>query len=748
LTRSRILLAVAGVLGSVASAARAQPFELPAVEVVAPTPIPGLGIPRDRLPANVQTLRGNALHDAQPASAAEASARLPSVSINEIQGNPFQPDLSFRGFTASPLLGTPQGLSVYQDGVRINAPFGDTVSWDLVPMSAVDSLTLVPGSNPLFGLNTLGGALALRTKSGDTHPGAEAALSAGSFGRRAGQVEFGRALEEGMHAYVAGTWLAEDGWRDYSPSEVRQLFAKIGRRSGLSDFSLGLTAADTDLVGNGLVPQSFRERRREAIFTRPDNTRQQLVMLALNGITSLGASAELGGTLYHRRTRTGTLNGDVNDDYASNLDPPGVNNRTATRQAGWGGAVEWMLAMEKHQLVIGAAHDSSRSDFEQTAQLGVFDATRAVVPTGAVELENRLDGRTATNSVFVTDTWSVRPDLHFTLSGRYNNTRVSLRDTGPSAPALDGEHRFTRFNPAAGAAYQPTRALTLYGGYGQGSRAPSPIELGCADPARPCTLPNALAADPPLDQVITRTVELGARGKGRGGLRWNAGLFDSVNNDDILFVGTGSSAGYFTNFGKTRRRGMELGLSGRNGRARWSAAYSLVRATFQSPACIMSENNSSAGASARCAGGDLIAVRPGDRIPGVPEHSVKLGMSMAAAERWRVGGELLAFSEQYVRGNENNEHQTGGKVSGYALINLRARYRMAGGWELFARLDNLFDRRYATAGALAENPFDGAGRFLADPDQWTRETFYAPGAPRAGWIGLRYRFNGKLSPGS
>src|SRR5207249_3301657 len=152
-----------------------------------------------------------------------------------------------------------------------------------------------------------------------------------------------------------------------------------------------------------------------------------------------------------------------------------------------------------------------------------------------------------------------------------------------------------------------------------------PIELGCADPARPCTLPNALAADPPLKQVVARTFELGARGRLAGDVRWNAGVFQTTNTDDILFVGTTTSAGFFTNFGKTRRRGMELGLAGGTGGLQWNAAYSFVRATFESGACLVSASNSSRGTSAECSpedpanpgtflGDNLIAVRPGDRI--------------------------------------------------------------------------------------------------------------------------------------
>ena len=184
--------------------AQQAPATAPAVEVVAPTPVPGLEVPRDRMPANVQILRSPEIEEAQPLNVPDMMGlRLPGVTINEIQNNPFQPDVSYRGFTASPLLGTPQGLSVFQDGVRINEPFGDVVNWDLIPMNAIDSLVLVPGSNPLFGLNTLGGALSLRTKSGDRNPGGEVELSGGSFGRRTVDGSYGGRFAQDMHFFAA-----------------------------------------------------------------------------------------------------------------------------------------------------------------------------------------------------------------------------------------------------------------------------------------------------------------------------------------------------------------------------------------------------------------------------------------------------------------------------------------------------------------------------------------------------------------
>jgi iron complex outermembrane recepter protein len=745
------------------------------VEIIGVAPIPGLGVPRDLLPSNVQTFGSAELRERQGASLPDLLGRsAASVNVNETQANPLQPDVNFRGFTASPLLGTPQGLSVYLDGVRVNAPFGDTVQWDLIPLRALQSVTLVPGSNPLFGLNTLGGALALQTKSGERHPGLELEASAGSFGRRDGGFEWGGSRADGRHFYAAGTLFQEDGWRDFSPSSAKQLFAKLGRHDGPLALELALAGAHADLVGNALSPQSFLERRREAIFTHPDETRNRMAAATLNARYTLADDSELAATLYLRRTLTGTLNADVNDQFEDGANDraaggSGANvgtaaeNRTSTSQNLAGAALQWSFAARQHRFAAGFTHDRSFSRFDQSVQLGVFDASRGVVTTDPVAQENALHGRTRSNGLYVTDTLSLRPDLHLTASARYNHTRVRLRDVGPSAPALDGDHSYAKLNPAIGLVFQPRRSLTLYGGYAQGSRAPTPIELGCADPLRPCTLPNALAADPPLNQVVARTVEVGARGRGARDLRWNAGVFQTDNRDDILFVGTTTSAGFFRNFGKTRRRGLELGASGTLAGMPWSAAYSLVQATFESGACIVSENNSSRGSSTACSpqdspgvflGDDLIEVRPGDRMPGVPKHSLKLALDAPLSARLHIGADVQGFSSQFARGNENNLHQPGaftdlngdnrtflgpGKLPGYAVANLNARLRFGAGWELFAKVSNLFDRRYYTAAALAENPFDATGSFLTDSDAWTRETFYSPGAPRAGWLGVRYR---------
>ena len=166
----------------------AEALERPQVEIIGTTPLPGLGTPLKDVPANVQVFNGKGLGKQRHGNLTGfLENNGTSVTANAAQGNPYQTDIGFRGFTASPLVGVPQGLSVFQDGVRINEPFGDVVNWDLLPQSAIASLQLIPGSNPLFGLNTLGGALAIYTKSGSQYPGGSVELSGGSFGRNSGR---------------------------------------------------------------------------------------------------------------------------------------------------------------------------------------------------------------------------------------------------------------------------------------------------------------------------------------------------------------------------------------------------------------------------------------------------------------------------------------------------------------------------------------------------------------------------------
>ena len=825
-----LLLAAASCQSLSAAAQEVAVGQLPRVDVISVSPLPGLGVPKDQVPSNVQTATGADLERRHANDLSNYLGRaLGSVNINELQNNPFQPDVNFRGFTASPLLGTPQGLSVFLDGVRLNQPFGDVVSWDLIPRAAIRSIALMPGSNPLFGLNTLGGALSVQTKDGLKDPGSSVQFSAGSNRRVALEFETGGSRTGGLNWFVTGNRFHERGWRAVSPSDVSQLFAKLGASVGDTDLALTAALADNDLIGNGTQEQGALQRDYKSAYTVFDQTRNRSVFLNLSATRHVSDALTLSGNAYYRRINTSTVNGDANDNSftesiyqpdaaeraaltdagyggfpssganAANTPFPqwrcianallnrapsaqcnGLINRTRTRQQNYGlaaqAAVQTRLAGLDHRLLIGAAFDASRVRFAQNAQFGYINADRGITPVSgpgafadgtqdsADAFDARVDlaSRSQTTSVFASDTLALNPQTHLTVSGRYNRNTVTNVDgitPGGGTGSLDGAYIFSRFNPAIGLTFAPARALTLYAGVNQGARAPSAIELGCADPASPCKLPNSFAGDPPLKQVVTTTFEAGARGVAAGELAWNIGVFRSDNRDDLLFVSDNASGfGYFKNFGKTRRQGIEMGLSAKAANdVTLGANVTLLDATYRSAEVVNGASNSSNdSAAAGFPGTDgRIQINPGDRIPLLPRRILKLSADWDLSAQWRVGADLSALSGANARGNENGQHVPDGtfyagpgRSAGYALLNMSIDYRPVPRLKIFLQINNLLDRQYNTAAQLGANGFDANGNFIAralpqnaNGDYPVRNsTFFAPGAPRAAWVGVRYSF--------
>src|SRR6202167_4261323 len=217
--------------------------ELKQIVVIGNAPLPGLGLPLNEIPSNVQTGDSQDMQRQQALELADyLNNNFSGINVSESADNPFQLDINYHGFTASPLLGTPEGLSVYVDGARVNESFGDTVNWDLIPQNAVSTVTLMSGSNPVFGLNTLGGALSLRTKSGHDDPGTQLEAYGGSFGRRSFEGETGGALGN-FDYFLTGDYFDEAGWRDNSPTRVYQGFGKIGWQNDKTEIDLSYTYA-------------------------------------------------------------------------------------------------------------------------------------------------------------------------------------------------------------------------------------------------------------------------------------------------------------------------------------------------------------------------------------------------------------------------------------------------------------------------------------------------------------------------
>jgi outer membrane receptor protein involved in Fe transport len=796
------------------------------IEVVATTPLPGSDLPVRDIAAQVQTA---SQQDIQASGALDLSdllnRRLSGVNINDNQENPFQPDLNYRGYTASPLLGTPQGISVYMDGVRQNQPFGDVVSWDLIPRIAISEVALVPGSNPMFGLNTLGGAVSIETKDGRSMPGASIQLTGGGFGRRAVEFEEGGLTPKGFHWYVAGNLFHEDGWRVASPSDVFQLFSKVGWQGAKTAASLSFGYADDTLTGNGLQEQRFLARDYSSAYTLGDVTRNRSPFFNLSLRHAASGALTFSGNVYYRYIRADTVNPNLNTDSldqslyqlspadqavlqaagytgyptssanASNTPFPrwlciaqalqlaepisacdGIITKTYAQQHNYGvsGQLTWIASRggNRNQLTAGSAWDRSSVNFQQAAQFAYINPNYTLTPVNAfedgtttqdgapVDTRVNLHGLPQTWSLYATDTFSVGKRWSFTVSGRYNRTGIrnrDLLDPGGGPGSLDGQYVFGRFNPAAGVTFSPFSFLTAYASYSEASRAPTSIELGCADPNNPCNLPNALAGDPPLNQVVTRTWEAGLRGKDEGPLSWSAGWFRAGNHNDILFVASEQTGnGFFKNFGQTLRQGVEAHLSGRIQRFTLGGNYTFVSATYRSSELIPGSSNS-ANDSALLGSPGLdgnIQIQPGDRIPLIPQHMLKAYADFQATKKLSVDLDFVAVSRSYARGNENNQSQPDGTYylgpgssPGYGVLNAAARYQLSKRFELNVEINNVLDHHYFTAAQLGPTAFNGQGAFVAQPlpaidgvFPIVHATFYAPGAPIGAWGGIRFKF--------
>ena len=671
------------------------------------------------------------------------------------------------------------------DGVRVNESFGDTVNWDLIPESAISTVTLMSGSNPVFGLNTLGGALSVHTKSGHDNPGTEFEAYGGSFGRRSFQGQSGG--EAGPFDYfLTGTFFDETGWRDGSGTRVYQGFGKVGWQNDATDIDLSYTYADTRLFGNGAAPMSLLDFRRKTSYT-PDFTHNRLDFVNLTGTQFLTPRLLLAGNLYDRRLVTGSSNGNVNDSYiADNYTGPQIDctgppagradlafcadGQTAVshliqRIAGMGVQLtdSQDVSGMKNQAIVGADYEDSRDTFVQVSRYGTLAADRTLIydpsPLNS-QTVIALSGGNKILGAYLTDTLSPGELLHFTASVRYNRNTETLggysvdTDVGDVGSGfgqprpLAGNHTYTSINPAFGFTATPTAALTFYANYNEASRAPTVIELGCSDPAAPCGLPNNFASDPNLKQVVARTVEVGLRNNPADQrLQWSADVFHTINSNDIQFVAAGTNQGYFDNVCTTRRQGLDLALGGKAGVLSWHMTYSYVDATYDSSFAVNAGSNSTADANGN------ISVRPGDRIPLIPRHTGRLVLDYELNQHWHLGINAVLVSGSFLHGNENNGNQGGatngagaliegsGKIPAYSVVNFQGSYHLTKDVEFFARLVNVLDKEYSTAGFLTTNSFNPNGSFRRSRTDWTHENAVSPAQPRAVWAGLRVRFN-------
>ncbi|HUO91286.1 MAG TPA: TonB-dependent receptor [Rhizomicrobium sp.] len=738
------------------------------VTVVGTTPLSGTSLDADKLPESIETLDSRDLaREGIPSVTTALNNQLGSININDDLDDPFQPDVLYRGFEASPVLGTPEGLAVYQNGVRINESFGDAVNWDLVPDLAVARVDVI-SANPVYGLNALGGAIVIGMKNGFDYDKGELELSAGSWARRDAGVQFG-ANEGRFGLYAAGQLQTSEGWRLYSPDHVARIYGDASYRAGGLSLDLSLTFADNLLSGESPSPVQELAIDRRLIFTSPQSNRNRVVFPALSSSYTINDHLSLQMSVHYRGFREGIANGNttayagctsapgflcqpdgvtqlfsmsgapIADISQDGTIPIGENDHERISTDSFGGTLQVTdtnaVLGSGNQVTAGATMDRDSTHFVSETELGAINTGLGVDASGIfVSTPENMPGNAtpvvldATNryyGAFVTDTLDVTSRIAVTASGRYNQAVVALKDL--EGTALTGTSRYSRLNSAIGATDALSDDVTLYVGYSEGNRAPTPGEIECANPLAPCLLPSSLSSDPPtLKQVVSHSWDLGLRGDfpfsdASRHLTWHADLFRTNVDDDIYGVATSLASGYFSNIGGTRRQGAEFGAHFDDDRFSGFLSYDFVDATFEASFLLPSPLNPGADANGN------ILVRPGDRLPGIPQHRLRLGADYKFTPEWSAGAVFVYEGSRYYRGDESNQMKP---MAGFAALNLHSTYELEEHAELFFDVFNLLDARYATLGVLGDPTGIGA-----------------PGIP-TGASGVDYRFESPAAPRS
>jgi iron complex outermembrane receptor protein len=736
------------------------------VVVYGTLPDSDIGLSSDKVPGLLQSFSAvTAQHGATVLDALGTQAA--GVSLTDTQGNVLFQDLRFHGFEASPLQGTPQGIAVYQNGVRLNEAFGDTVNWDAIPQAAIARLD-VWSSNPVFGLNALGGSVNMVMKNGFTWQRAEASLQGGSYGHGMASAQWG--MQDGDFSfYGAAEGVTDEGWRFHSQSNLARLYADAGWRFGNSEIHLVASGAATGLGVVGPTPFDLIQRNSKSVYTFPQTTRNTIGSLALNGKSELDKNWQIEASVYVRSLKQRHVDGnDGNFEKCSNsssfagklclqdddftrptpftgaaalnfrnqfaiLDQAGNSiaftaganygtvDRTFTDSTTAGTTVQVtgnapVLGMGNY-LTAGFSFDGSGIGFRSTSTLGrIFpDLNVAVDPalagSGSIVRTNgnlgyapvNLGATTSYYGLYAVDALDLTDALTLTAGFRINAADIVTRDRSGIATELNGSHGYGHINPLAGLTWKLSDSISAFGGYSGANRAPTPLELDCASQTQPCLLEGSLVSDPPLAQVVSHTYQAGLRG--------NAQMGEGKLDWSASLFRTDSDNDIVALASVIAGRGYFTNVpSTRRQGADLTARYEAHGWSVYASYSYLDATYQFTGtlASPNNPNSDVngnVTVTPGRRMPLNPANTLRAGGDVDVLEDFSLGGELAFTGSQYFAGDPSNLNP---KLPSTMVVNLRAAWQFGERWQMFGTVDNLFDNRDALYGTYFD-PSDTTG---------------------------------------
>jgi iron complex outermembrane recepter protein len=750
--------------GFAQTAAPGAAIELPEVEVVATSPLPsGGGENLDKIPAQIETVPAEDFaRTRSPAVTDTLQQQVPAAVSIDINGNPFSQDLFYRGFQASPRQGTPQGLAVYENGIRVNEVFGDTVNWDLIPPQAIYSADVFT-NNPVFGLNALGGAVSLQMKNGFLWQGFTAQVMGGSFGRVSGQFEYGK-LSDDYSLYVTGDATRDSGWRLFSPSTLYRLYGDLGYRAQGNELHFTASGARTTLGVIGPTPvELLAQEGDSAVFTNPQSTVNTVGTIAFNGKFDINPQWSIASNFYIRTFEQHHIDGNDADllQCPTNSLPPdpkfagdlclnsnnfpeitdgnafvildqngkpilfSPNPVYATVDHTSNHATTFSTALQatdndkffghENYLTFGASVERSLLSFSAKSVLstifpdffignGGFPGSGSIIETmGMIGFAPVfLTGTTTYYGVYALDTFNITTELALTAGGRLNIAQIVTEDATGISPELTINNAFSRINPVVGLTYKILPTITAYGGYSEANRAPTPAEIDCSDKTRPCLLENSLTSDPPIKQVVAHTIEAGLRGGqavlDTGRVDWKAGFFRTDSTNDIIAVASTIPGRQFFTNVPSTLR---QGVEA-EANFHYGDLSAYVKYAFVDATYQFSQFLSSPNNPFADANGNVF-VTPGDHIPGIPRHLAKFGGDVAVTPKFKLGSDVLIAGAQYFANDFANQNP---KLPLYWVANLHASYQLDEHVQFFGLINNLFNNRNATFGTFFRTDTD------------------------------------------
>ena len=655
------------------------------------------------VPARVSIVTRADARSRRPRLLPDALAREPGVSLYDDLGSPAKTTLVTRGFTASPVVGLPQGVSIFLDGVPVNEPDAGQVNFDLLPLEHIERVEFLSGTASLLGPHSLGGAVNLMTRHSEGEPAGELELAAGSHHSYSATLSHGGRAFEGWSYYAGGGYSSEGGWRQLTDATQLHALVNVGRLGAQRGFRFQAFAANGNAETAGSLPLSVYLVKPDSNLSAGDFEDIDQIHIAASAYRPVGRG-QGSGVVHFRSSAAERFN-------VNQIDDPDVRNFSENRSLG--GSADWRSTFTPGSgtlgLRIGAGGSANRTHVRIFAE--------RIDPGLTTDIESPI----AKMDAYVLADYFVGP---FTISGgaRYDVVRIPFRNLLDAT--RDTTSTFRRLSPRGGVGVAAGARVSLHASIGQSFRAPAVIELACADPNEPCPLPFALGDDPPLDPVVATTFEVGSRWMGETASLSASAFRTSVRDDVFLFpyddagAPSGSTIdGFFANIDRTRREGIELSGGATLGPLDIQGSYAWTRATFQVAGIEIFSIREEAGGENE--------VEKGDRLPLVPSHVASLGVSVELTEGVALGVEGRYTGERYLRGDESNEEAP---LDGYLLADARLGIELAA-WEVRAIVRNLADTRHATFGTFNLN--QGAGDAL--------ERFLTPGSPRVLQLIVRRR---------